>query len=287
MAYLFTLLQRVLPKYAMTAVVYRIARIRLVGFKNFLIRQYVRLYKVNVDEIAAEVPDEFETFNAFFVRELAAGARPIDDSPRAIVSPVAGTVSAHGAIEKDMLFQAKGFRYSLADLLAADIQDADPYVDGEFATIYLAPYNYHRVHAPLAGSLRLARYVPGELFSVNAATVDNINALFARNERLVCHFDSDDGPYILIFVGALNVGSISTPWTGELRPRASGVIEDHEATESTQSPDVGKGDLLGWFNMGSTVILLLPKGRGQWSDILSPGKTLQMGERIGDIKLQR
>lgn len=277
------MLQRMLPKYALTAIVYRVARIRTVGIKNFLIRQFIRFYRVDVADVAAEIPGGFETFNAFFVRELAPGARPIDDSPGAIVSPVDGTLSAHGEIEADMLFQAKGFRYSLGDLLAADLQDADAYVDGWFATIYLAPYNYHRVHSPLAGTLRLARYVPGELFSVNAATVGHIDGLFTRNERLICHFDSDSGPYAVILVGALNVGSISTPWTGEIRPRASGLIEDFQPADSEMSPEVTQGGLLGWFNMGSTVIVLLPRGLGEWSDRLAATESLRMGERIGRL----
>ena len=218
----------------------------------------------------------------FFIRELRDGARPVDDDADAIVSPVDGTVSFAGAIRDDSIFQAKGIDYSLGDLLATDIAEADHYVDGSFATIYLAPYNYHRVHAPVAGELVAARYVPGDLFSVNEATVSRLDGLFRRNERLIMHFRTEYGPAALIFVGALNVGSISTPWTGEIRPRKNGVVDVLDL--DTYPTAVEKGDLLGWFNMGSTVILLFPKGACEWDDDLEPGETLRMGVEIGELK---
>ena len=152
-------------------------------------------------------------------------------------------------------------------------------MNGRFATIYLAPYNYHRVHAPFDGELVAARYVPGDLFSVNEATVSRVAGLFRRNERLVMHFRTASGPAVLIFVGALNVGSISTPWSGEIRPRKSGIVDTIDI--SNHDSNVRKGDLLGWFNMGSTVILLLPDGACKWNDDLEPGDTLRMGESIG------
>ena len=272
-AYLFVTLQRLLPKHMITAIVFRLARIRIVAIKNFLIRNFIRVYNVNIDEIDAAVPDSYECFNAFFTRELARWSRPVDSGLNTIVSPVDGTVSAAGNIENDMLFQAKRHRYSLQDLLATDLQDVDEYRNGQFATIYLAPHNYHRVHAPLNARLRVARYVPGELFSVNAATVSGIPRLFARNERLICHFESRDGPFVLIFVGALNVGSISTPWTGEIRPRKHGVTSDFDLSAPGLSTNVSKGGLLGWFNMGSTVIMLFPGGACKWIPRLNTGQT--------------
>ena len=208
--------------------------------------------------------------------------REIDDDEDAIVSPVDGTVSVAGTIQASSIFQAKGINYSLDDLLATDLDTAAGYIDGSFATIYLAPYNYHRVHAPLAGELTAARYVPGDLFSVNEATVSRVQGLFRRNERLVMHFRTATGPAALIFVGALNVGSISTPWTGEIRPRKDGVVDVLDI--STHPTEVEKGDLLGWFNMGSTVILLLPAGACEWDDDLQPGETLRMGEEIGELR---
>ena len=280
-ATLFVMLQYVLPKHLITALIWRIARIRHKPTKNFLITQFVNLYKVNVDDVKLTVPDDFETFNDFFVRELEEDARPIDARPDSIVSPVDGTVSIAASILSDSLIQAKGIDYSLSDLLATDLEQANAYIDGSFATIYLAPYNYHRVHAPFDGKLLTARYVPGDLFSVNGSTVERVDGLFRRNERLIMHFETAYGPAALIFVGALNVGSISTPWTGELRPRKDGVVDIPDL--SKHSRDVSKGDLVGWFNMGSTVILLLPDGACNWDKDLTPGETLRVGEAIGEL----
>ncbi len=277
----FVLFQYILPRHWLTAIIYRMARIRQPRIKDFLITRFAKLYAVDLDEVRLEVPAGFATFNEFFVRELADGARPVDAGPGAIVSPVDGTVSFAGAIANDALFQAKGIDYTLGDLLATDTERANAFVGGRFATIYLAPYNYHRVHAPLAGTLASMLYVPGDLFSVNEATVSRVRGLFRRNERLVLHFDTAVGPAALIFVGALNVGSITTPWTGEIRPRKDGVAEIQEIGEHPVA--VGKGDLLGWFNMGSTVIMLLPHGKADWDPRLDPGRRLRMGERIGTL----
>ena len=278
----FVAMQYVLPRHWLTAAVWRIARIRNTRVKNFLITRFASAFDVDLEEVRLSVPGDFATFNDFFIRELADGARPVDRDEDAIVSPVDGTVSFAGDIRADSVFQAKGIDYSLGDLLATDIAEADHYRDGSFATIYLAPYNYHRVHAPFAGELVAARYVPGDLFSVNEATVSRVNGLFRRNERLVMHFRTGFGPAVLILVGALNVGSISTPWSGEIRPRKTGVVDALDL--SGHPTDVDKGDLLGWFNMGSTVILLLPGGVCEWDDDLEPGATLRMGVEIGELK---
>lgn len=275
----FAYLQFLLPKYGLTALVRRVARLRNVRFKNWLIRKFVALYDVDTDEVKLAVPDDFATFNDFFIRELKSDARPVDGNTQIIVAPADGTVSSAGSIRADAIFQAKGLDYTLDDLLATDLDDARRYVDGSYATIYLAPYNYHRVHAPLPGELVAARYVPGDLFSVNAATVAAVPGLFRRNERLILHFDADGGRYALVFVGALNVGSISTPWSGELRPRKHGVVDRIDITGHDCS--VAKGDLLGWFNMGSTVIVLLPPQCCEWAASLEPGTVIRMGEGIG------
>ena len=278
----FVFLQYLLPRHWMTALVWRIARIRHPATKDFLITRFARLFKVDLEEVKLDVPSGFDTFNDFFIRELRDGAREIDDDADAIVSPVDGTVSAAQRIRGDTLFQAKGIDYSLDDLLATDLEEAARFVDGHFATIYLAPYNYHRIHAPLAGELVAARYVPGDLFSVNEATVSKLDGLFRRNERLVMHLRTAAGPAAVILVGALNVGSISTPWTGEIRPRKGGIVDVLDI--GSQPQHVEKGDLLGWFNMGSTVILLLPQGACEWDDDLQPGKTVRMGEEIGELQ---
>jgi phosphatidylserine decarboxylase len=278
---LFVLLQYLLPKFFLTALVYRLARISVPAVKNALIRGFLKLYDVRLDEVRGRVPDDFRTFNDFFVRELEDGARPIEPDPQAIVSPADGTLSQAGTLRGNHILQAKGIDYTLEDLLAADLDTARGFAGGSFATIYLAPYNYHRVHAPVDGELVAAHYVPGDLFSVNSKTAAHVPGLFSRNERLNLHFRTAFGPMVVVLVGALNVGSISTPWSGEIRPRRSGVVENLDLSAAPR--DVGKGDLLGWFNMGSTVILLLPEDSCRWREDLEPGATTVMGEAIGDL----
>ncbi len=280
-ARLFAYLQYILPRYWLTSIVYHVARINTPATKNFLISRFVRLYDVDVSDVKLDVPDNFASFNDFFIRELKDDARPVDKNLSTIVSPVDGTVSEAGRLKAGNIVQAKGFDYSLDDLLATDLEDARPYRDGSFATIYLAPYNYHRMHSPFDGKIVAARYIPGDLFSVNAATVANVPGLFRRNERVVLHFATAHGPAVLIFVGALNVGSISTIWSGEIRPRKKGVVETIDLADGPGA--IRKGDLLGWFNMGSTVILLLPNEICAWRDTLKQGVALRMGEAIGDL----
>ncbi len=280
---LYLLLQHILPKRLVTALVYRLARIRVRAIKDLLIRSFLKIYAVDLDEVPKSVPDGFESFNDFFVRELKNDLRPIDPSVSSIVSPADGFISAVGRIEKNLVLQAKGLDYSLEELLTTDLVEAQRYYRGSFATIYLAPFNYHRVHAPLAGKLVAARFVPGTLYSVNRTTVSIFRGLFVRNERLICHFKTASGPYVLIFVGALNVGSITTPWTGELRPRKGHIVENIDLYGSTSPRTVEKGDLLGWFNMGSTVILLLPPKFCEWRSEMGCGDALKMGEAIGQL----
>ena len=278
---LFAYLQYLLPKFWLTSVVYRLARIRTPAVKDALIRGFLKIYDVRLDEVNGRVPEDFTTFNDFFIRELQDGARPIDPDPRAIVSPADGTLSQAGTLRGNRILQAKGIDYTLEDLLAADVDKAGEFDGGAFATIYLAPYNYHRVHAPANGELVAAHYVPGDLFSVNSATAAHVPGLFSRNERLNLHFDTAFGPMVVVLVGALNVGSISTPWSGEIRPRKSGVVESIEL--SAAPTDIRKGDLLGWFNMGSTVVVLLPPGSCTWRDDFDPGVTTVMGRPIGEL----
>lgn len=276
-------MQRILPKYLLTALIYRLARIRTVAIKDFLIRRFIGIYKVDVQELKHPVPEGYPTFNDFFIRELAPGARPVDGSAQSIVSPVDGTVSAVGRIDRDRIIQAKGLDYTVTDLLATDTADAGQYVDGAFATLYLAPYDYHRVHAPVSGELVALRYVPGDLFSVNAGTMNHVPRLFVRNERVVCHLRTTFGPLAVILVGALNVGTISTRWTGALRPRSGGVVEQFDLRDLGDALSIAKGDTIGWFNMGSTVILLVPPGASDGFAALEAGQTLRMGQSIGRL----
>ena len=278
---LFAYLQYLLPKHWLTAVVYRLARVRVPAVKNLLIRGFLKLFDVELDEVRGRVPEDFDTFNDFFIRELVDGARPIDTMTTTIVSPADGTLSQAGTLRGNRILQAKGIDYTLEDLLAADVDNAREFSDGLFATIYLAPYNYHRVHAPVDGELVDAHYVPGDLFSVNSRTAAHVHGLFSRNERLNLHFRTAFGPMVVVLVGALNVGSISTPWCGEIRPRKSGVVERVDV--STAPRQVRKGDLLGWFNMGSTVIILLPSGSCSWRDEFTAGVRTVMGAAIGEL----
>ena len=280
-ARLFVTLQYLLPRYAMTRLVYRLARIRMRAVKDFLIRAFVRLYDVNLDEAAGRTPVDFASLNDFFTRELVPGMRPVDAAPAAIVSPVDGIVSAAGRMDDNVVFQAKGIAYTLEELLAVDLDEARAYRDGCYATLYLAPHMYHRVHMPLDGELVAAHYVPGDLFSVNAATVARLHGLFRRNERLNLHFRTEHGPMAVILVGALNVGSITTPWTGEIRPARRGVVEVRELGPAPRR--LARGDLLGWFNMGSTVIVLLPPGVAEWSPELTARHATRMGSAIGRL----
>ena len=280
-ASLFVALQYLVPKHLLTALIWRVARIRQVAIKDFLITRFIDIFDVDIEDIKKDVPGDFVNFNEFFIRELRPDARPVDSNVDSIVSPVDGTVSVAAAINGDSIIQAKGIDYSLDELLATDLEQAKAYIDGSFATIYLAPYNYHRIHAPLGGELVAARYIPGDLFSVNEATVARVDGLFRRNERLVMHFKTDRGPVALVFVGALNVGSISTPWSGELRPKKRGMVDVLDL--STAKTTIGKGDLLGWFNMGSTVIILMPPGSSEWDKGLRAGRAVRVGEAIGKL----
>ena len=281
LARLLAYAQYIVPRYGLTALVYRVTRIRSRAFKDLMIRWFIKLYGIDTADVEGAIPDDFDTFNAFFIRALRPESRPVDQAANSIISPVDGTVSQAGRLAGSGILQAKGHDYTVGDLLAIDLDEAHRYANGSFATIYLAPYNYHRVHAPLAGRLVAGHYVPGELFSVNNATAAIIPDLFARNERVVLHFETAAGPAAVVLVGALNVGSISTPWTGELRPRKTGTVEPIEFPDAPTA--VAKGDLLGWFNMGSTVIVLLPAGSCDWVDGLDPGKALRMGEAIGRL----
>lgn len=271
--------QYVVPQHALSRLVLVATRVRTAWFKDALTRGFLRLFAVDLSEAEQPNPFAFRDFNAFFTRALRAGTRPIVAAADALASPVDGTVSECGPIDGQSLVQAKGRRYTLPDLLAAQPW-ATRFAGGQFATIYLAPYNYHRVHMPLAGELLDCVYVPGRLFSVNGGTAQRVPRLFARNERVLTLWDSPTaGQFALVMVGALNVGSIATVWAGDIAPRRPRVI--------TRLPRVtvslGKGAELGRFNMGSTVILLFEPGRARFDPGFRAGATLQYGQRIGQL----
>jgi phosphatidylserine decarboxylase len=273
---LFVWLQYLLPQHGLSRLILAATRVRTPWFKNWLIRGFLKLYDVDMQEAAASDPLSYGSFNEFFTRELKEGARPIAADPRDIASPVDGCVSEAGPIDRDLLLQAKGRRYRLTELLAAQPW-ASRFEGGSFATLYLAPFNYHRVHMPLRGVLQETVYVPGRLFSVNSVTAQHVPNLFARNERLLTLFDSDEGGFALVLVGALNVGSMATVWAGDITPAARRVVARIPALPTT----LEKGAELGRFNMGSTVILLFEPNRARWHADVLAGRVVRLGESLG------
>jgi phosphatidylserine decarboxylase len=274
----FVWLQYLLPQHSLSRLVLAATRVRTAWFKNWTIRAFLKLYRVDMSEAAENDPYRYASFNEFFTRALKDGARPIAGDEAAIVSPVDGCVSEAGTIDRDRLVQAKGRHYRLTELLAAQPW-ASRFEGGSFATIYLAPFNYHRVHMPLRGVLEETVYVPGRLFSVNAATARHVPGLFARNERILTLFDSAAGQFALVLVGALNVGSMATVWAGDITPAARRVVTQVPGPPTT----LEKGAELGRFNMGSTVILLFEANRVRWHPQVQAGRAVRLGQSLGVI----
>jgi phosphatidylserine decarboxylase len=273
---LFVWFQYVLPQHALSRLILRATRVRARWFKNALVRGFLRLYAVDMTQAEESNPLSFASFNEFFTRALKADARPIAADAHDIACPVDGTISEAGTIDGDKLLQAKGRLYTLHDLLAGQPW-ASRFEGGSFATIYLAPFNYHRVHMPLRGELQTTVYVPGRLFSVNAVTALHVPRLFARNERVLTSFDTAFGEFALVMVGALNVGSIATVWAGDITPAARRIV----TTLPAQQVALDKGAELGRFNMGSTVILLFEPGRARWNGAVRAGAQVLMGQSLG------
>jgi phosphatidylserine decarboxylase len=279
----FVKLQQVLPQHLLSRVVLWATRVRWTPFKNGLIGAFVRGYRPGMAEAREPDPLAYESFNAFFTRALRPEARPQPADPAALASPVDGTMSQQGPIAAGRLIQAKGQDYSLESLLSGAARDWAPrFAGGDFATIYLAPYNYHRIHMPQDGRLREAWYVPGRLFSVNAATAAELPGLFTRNERVVLLFDGPSGPFAVILVGALFVGSMSTVWHGDVTPRrprrATALpLPDSAAAALLRGAEVGR------FNMGSTVILLFAPGAVRLDEAVEPGQAVRLGQTLGTI----
>jgi phosphatidylserine decarboxylase len=277
---LFAALQYALPKHALSRLIYNVARSEARWIRNTFLRIFLNGYRVNMAEAVQPDPFAYRSFNDFFTRALRPEARPIAADPAAVVSPVDGTVSQCGELQGDSLLQAKGHRYSLHELLGGDAEAVAAYRDGSFACIYLAPYNYHRIHMPCAGTARANLYVPGDLFSVNAATARAVPRVFARNERLVCDFETPLGRMAVILVGALFVGSIETVHCGEVNPpprRRKAPVP----IATGVGAQFAKGAELGRFNMGSTVVLLFQRNRIAWESTLAPESTVQLGRVIG------
>ncbi|MFK8030786.1 MAG: archaetidylserine decarboxylase [Gammaproteobacteria bacterium] len=278
---LFPLIQPVLPHHLISRVVGAAANSTWPPLKRLLINQVSQHYDIRLDDYVIKDKEQFESFNAFFTRELDPEARPLDVRPEGVACPVDGTVSQLGTINDDVIFQAKGKYYSAAALLGDDTKARD-YAHGHFATLYLAPNNYHRIHMPLDAKLKSMLYVPGRLFSVNTQSAEHIDRVFARNERVVAHFTTARGPLAMVLVGALNVGSIETVHQGIIAPSALSKTTRWDYARGQQLA-FRKGEEFGRFNLGSTVILLAGKDMLEWSSELDAGSALEMGMPIGDL----
>ena len=278
------LLQHLLPHHLISRVVLKFTRVRFRPVKNLITSLFVKGFKPDMSDAIEPDPLAYPDFNAFFTRALRPGTRPLAGTATTLVSPVDGAVNQLGAIARNKLLQAKGRLYTLEALLAgAAPRWAERFHEGVFSTIYLAPFNYHRIHMPTDGTLRDIWYVPGRLFSVNAAASTVVRDLFARNERLVMLFEGPVGAFAVIFVGALNVGSMATVWHGDVTPRRP------RRCCALPLPPEGdrfraRGAEIGRFNMGSTVILLFERDRARLAARLANGSVLRMGEEIGQIQ---
>ena len=269
--------QYLLPKQALTVLAGSLASAQAGSLTTGVIRWFVNRYQVNMAEAADPDIAHYKTFNEFFTRPLRDGARPLAEAD--FLCPVDGAISQFGAIERDQIFQAKGHRYSTTALLGGDRELAARFENGSFATLYLSPRDYHRIHMPCAGKLTRMIYVPGALFSVNPTTARGVPGLFARNERVVCLFESAVGPFALVLVGATIVGSMATVWHGTVNPPRPGVVREWRYDE--QNIVLHQGEEMGRFLLGSTVVLLFPKDTLAFNPDWAPAGAVRMGEMMG------
>lgn len=274
---LAVLLQYVLPKQALTAFAGKVAGAQAGALTTRLIRWFVDRYQVNMEEAANPDIRAYISFNEFFTRPLRSDARPLADAD--FICPVDGAISQFGMIERDQIFQAKGHSYSTTALVGGDRDLAAQFQNGSYATLYLSPKDYHRIHMPCDGRLTRMIYVPGALFSVNPTTARGVPNLFARNERVVCVFESGHGPFVLTLVGATIVGSMATVWHGVVNPPRTGQVK--EWTYDKENIVLKKGDEMGRFLLGSTVVMLFPKNVLQFTPHWTPARAIRFGESMG------
>lgn len=263
----------------LTCAVTKLAKCRVSSIKNWVIRQFIRHYKINMNEVVDQNLDAYPHFNAFFTRALKPGVRPLPEKPECIVSPADGVLAQFGSIQTQQMLQAKNFYYSVEELLA---DDPTPFINGNYATIYLAPKDYHRVHMPATGRLVKMRYMPGSLFPVKTESVNTVPQLFTRNERVICWFETDFGPMALVLVGALIVGSIETVWAGQVTPPHGG--PSHYSFYKKENITLARGEEMGRFQFGSTVIALFPKKATAFANHLSIGQSINMGQGLAYAK---
>ncbi|AOW53284.1 TPA: phosphatidylserine decarboxylase [Legionella pneumophila subsp. pneumophila] len=275
-----TLPQYLIPKHGITALAGYFADVKNPRLKNFLIRNFIRKFDVDMSEALIEDPKSYDCFNDFFIRHLKPECRPLSQSD--VICPVDGCISEIGKIERGQLLQAKGKYYSVQELLACDGQLAEQFVQGQFATLYLSPKDYHRVHMPIDAELVSMTYIPGALFSVQPATTRVVPKLFARNERLAIFFKTKIGPMVMVMVGATIVGAIGTSWHGDVK--RSKKLERFDYSEQFSDKIISQGSEMGYFKLGSTVVLLFANGEKiQWDKELLAGSKIQLGKPMAII----
>lgn len=275
---LFIAFQYLVPQHLLSRIVGKIAASEIYWLKNLFITKFIKQFGINMQEAKLKNADDFASFNEFFTRELEDGARTFSDQENGILSPADGAVSQIGDIKDGRIFQAKGQDYSLLELLGGDKALSDEFMGGKFTTIYLSPKDYHRVHMPTTGTLRKLVYIPGDLFSVNQTTAENVPRLFARNERAVAIFDTNQGPMAMVLVGAMIVAAIETVWAGRITP-PSRQIKTTDYT-NTQPIELLKGVEMGRFLLGSTVVLCFAENSINWVEELTAESPLKVGEII-------
>lgn len=271
--------QYVMPGHLLSLGMHSLARVKSPTIKDLFIDWFVNRFKIDMSQAAEPDPHAYPDFNSFFTRALKEGVRPIAEGPGEVACPVDGTVSQAGDVADGRIFQAKGHDYSLVQLLGGSEKRAEPFMGGRFTTIYLSPRDYHRIHMPFDGTLKSMVHVPGRLFSVSPATTRMVPGLFARNERVVTLFDTAMGPMAVILVGAVFVGGIETVWSGLVTPPAGRVVRSWNY-KGEEAITLRKGEELGRFNMGSTIVLLFGPEAVEWSEQLQPEETVVMGQKI-------
>lgn len=278
----FPLIQYLIPQHILSRLCAKIANMEFIWLKNLIIDAYIKCYKISMQEAMESDPHNYKTFNDFFTRALKPGSRPIETSNDSIISPVDGKIAQIGVSGPEQFIQAKGYHFTVQHLLG-DIDCAKIFADGNFATIYLAPNDYHRIHMPITGTLKQSIYIPGRLFSVSPSSVNCISNVLTRNERLVTIFDTDIGPLAIILVGAIVVASIETVWGGAIIPNKLHNIQAWSYDNPADAPIIlPKGAELGRFKLGSTVIMLSVRDAILWNKHLIPNANVQMGQLLGN-----
>jgi phosphatidylserine decarboxylase len=276
---IFILFQYLLPQHPVSRLVGRLARSTWKPFKNTFIKWFIRRYQVNMEEALVADPESYASFNDFFTRALKPGVRPINSNKDLIVSPADGVINQSGRITSGRIIQAKGRDFSLTELLGGNDERARPFIEGCFATVYLSPQDYHRVHMPIGGTLKEMVFIPGKLFSVNQITAESVPNLFARNERVVCLFDTERGPMAMVLVGAMIVASVDTVWAGNICPAGRQVCVTGYVNQLPPLK-IERGEEMGRFKLGSTVILLFGPNTVNLMNDLVGGKRVKLGEAI-------